>query len=311
MSQNPFFSVIIPIYNAEIFVDRCLNSITKQTFTSYEIIIINDGSIDNSLEECKKIAIGNNKIRIISQNNKGVSSARNAGIDNATGEYIVFIDIDDTLETNALEISYDYIKKTKADTLIWNFNEWEGSQLKNSHCLILTDKTYMSSNLLFKDKIRHFACWGYVLRKDIIKNQRILFKEELSMSEDRLFIFEYLTYAKRIHTIPDSLYNHYNNPSSACNSNLNIKKAMDQLKAAQYLIEMDSNIKRKYINKTIIDCINNFLFIIKRGNITRIDEIQKAQKYLKHIVQLYPVSLLIKPTLLFWIFFLSSYKIKK
>lgn len=308
MPQDPFFSVIIPIYNAELFVDRCLNSITKQTFTSYEIIIINDGSIDKSLEECKKIAIGNNKIRIINQNNKGVSSARNIGIDNAIGEYIVFIDIDDTLETNALEVSYKYIKKTKADTLIWNFNEYEESQLKNSHCLILTDKTYISSNLLFKDKIRHFACWGYVLKKDIIKNRQIRFKKELSMSEDRLFIFEYLTYAKRIHTIPDSLYNHYKNPSSACNSNLNIKKAMDQLKAAQYLIELKSNIKRKYINKTIIDCICNFLFIIKKGNITRIDEVQKAQKYLKQIVQLYPMLLLIKPSLLFWVYCLSSYK---
>lgn len=311
MSQNPFFSIIIPIYNAESFVESCLNSIIKQTFTSYEVIIINDGSKDKSLVECEKKAIGNNKIRIINQNNKGVSSARNVGINNAIGKYIVFIDIDDTLETNALEVSYNYIKKTKADTLIWNFNEWEGVLLKKSHCLILTDKTYISSNLLFKDKVRHFACWGYVLKKDIIKNLQIRFKEELSMSEDRLFIFEYLTYAKRIHTIPDSLYNHYNNPSSACNSNLNIKKAIDQLKAAEYLIRLNSSIKRKYINEIIIDCINNFLFIIKMGNITKIDDFQKAQKYLRHIILLFPMSLIIKPSILFWGYFLTSYKIKK
>ena len=103
--MNKIISVIIPVYNVENYIEKCLNSIVNQTYNNLEIIIIDDGSTDNSIAIAEKIAENDKRIRIISQVNQGVSSARNLGLDNASGEYILFIDSDDWLDLETCKIA--------------------------------------------------------------------------------------------------------------------------------------------------------------------------------------------------------------
>ena len=118
---NKIISVIIPVYNVENYIEKCLNSIVNQTYNNLEIIIIDDGSTDNSIAIAEKIAENDKRIRIISQVNQGVSSARNLGLDNASGEYILFIDSDDWLDLETCKIALDTMIKHDADVVMWPY----------------------------------------------------------------------------------------------------------------------------------------------------------------------------------------------
>lgn len=100
--DNPKISVIIPVYNGEQFIETAINSVINQTYTNYEIIVVNDGSVDNTREIVNKIAFKNEKIKLINKENAGVSVARNIGVRETTGEYLTFLDADDKLECTAL-----------------------------------------------------------------------------------------------------------------------------------------------------------------------------------------------------------------
>lgn len=124
------FSLIIPAYNVEDYLDDCLDSITRQTLPPYEIILINDGSSDNTLHIAEKHAKTNNLIKICTTSNQGQSKARNHGIDNSSGDYLVFIDSDDYLETNALEWLSEQANTNEADIIFYSANTFldQGSQ---------------------------------------------------------------------------------------------------------------------------------------------------------------------------------------
>ena len=99
-------SIIVPAYNASKYIEKCLNSILSQTYKNFEIIVVNDGSTDNTLDILKKCSEQSDKIKIVAQKNKGVSAARNNGLEHAKGQYIAFVDADDTLEQEFLERMY-------------------------------------------------------------------------------------------------------------------------------------------------------------------------------------------------------------
>jgi len=120
MKTTTKVSIIVPVYNVELYLEECLYSIINQTFEDIEIILINDGSTDHSLEIMEKFAKKDNRIKIISQKNKGVSEARNAGILIASGDYILFVDSDDVILTNTIEILYNKIIQTGSDLLLGN-----------------------------------------------------------------------------------------------------------------------------------------------------------------------------------------------
>ena len=121
--KNPKLSVIIPVYNVEKYLRECLDSLVCQTLKEFEIICVNDASTDNSLEILERYARNDARFIIISQENQGPGVARNNAIDIAKGEYIVFVDPDDWIETNALEKIYNHFKKTNADVVQFNYKE--------------------------------------------------------------------------------------------------------------------------------------------------------------------------------------------
>ena len=115
-------SIIIPIYNSDKTIDRCLKSIINQTYRNIEVICINDGSFDNSYKILQNYLKTDSRIKVINQTNKGVSSARNNGIKNSTGKYIMFVDADDYLKDNMIELLVKSIKKDSSDLLICNYD---------------------------------------------------------------------------------------------------------------------------------------------------------------------------------------------
>lgn len=123
MNKNIKISVVVPIYNVDRWLPRCLTSIIGQSFTEFELLLVNDGSTDDSLEICQSFSKKDERIKIINKENGGLSDARNAGIDIAQGRYIVFVDSDDYLERNYLFNLYHNIIKTNADIAMCEYKE--------------------------------------------------------------------------------------------------------------------------------------------------------------------------------------------
>ena len=188
--MRPLVSVIIPVFNVESYLERCLSSIAQNTYQNLEIICVNDGSTDNSLEIVKSFAKTDSRIVVLSKNNGGVSSARNEGLKAATGDFVVFIDSDDYINTHFFEVLLDAQEKNKADFVICgrkDVNDSTDFGIINSE--FLTDSasgSVISINEFFSDHKLSIFCTGRLIRKDIIQNCSFL--EELSYGEDTVFI---------------------------------------------------------------------------------------------------------------------------
>lgn len=225
-------SVVVPVYNAEKYIDRCINSIITQTLEDIEIILINDGSRDKSLEICKKYEYIDSRVRVIDKSNSGVSSSRNLGIDISTGEYITFIDSDDWIEPNMIENLYIKAKEYKGSIVISNYfrnyiNEQhiinlnikdeylEKNEIKEKLIFPLIGKQYIDE----KDNILGFRSpWAKLFRLDIIKEHKIRFKEELTIYEDALFNIEFLSKVNKVIIDKNAYYHYFNNSNSTLNS---------------------------------------------------------------------------------------------
>lgn len=196
-------SIIIPIYNAAQYLEKCIKSILNQVNANFELILINDGSTDNSLSICEKYAKIDKRIQIFNQINQGVSSARNLGIQHSKGEWITFIDADDYIEQN-----YILSEIPQSSTLI--IQNWKELQTGNV-------KEYLFQQHINKDLIRNFLnnnihkdiirCpWGKFYNREIIKKHKILFNEKFKIGEDTLFVLNYLYYCDTIDIIATSFY---------------------------------------------------------------------------------------------------------
>lgn len=208
-------SVIVPIYNAEKFLHYCIDSILNQSFVDFEILLVNDGSTDNSGKICDKYAEKDTRVKVIHKQNGGVSSARNAGIEAAKGEYICFVDSDDYLESNYLKELVETKRKYADYDNIWcGFQTVEDYNGKNKEAVIAKNDTGISCYSLEDIMILHER-WleaspcNKLFDKGIIINNKIKFPDDLSLGEDLLFNFEYLDCSEgKIVVINKPLYNY-------------------------------------------------------------------------------------------------------
>lgn len=192
-------SLIIPVYNVEKYLSKCLDSLIQQTYGNIEIICINDGSTDNSLQILENYANKDCRIKIINQQNQGVSVARNVGIDNATGEYILFIDSDDWLELDAIKILYKNVKNTNIDILSFNFNMITKNYIK---------KVFAPLNNNNKFLIQDWGLWNRAYRKSFLKENNIKFPNGINISEDMIFLFNCIIAKPSLKFIQNQLYNY-------------------------------------------------------------------------------------------------------
>lgn len=202
------YSVIIPVYNAESTIERCLNSLLNQIPENTELVIINDGSVDKSGEICQCYADCNSNIKYFEKNNGGVSSARNLGLKNVTGKYILFVDSDDYVSDEYWQIINNVIDKYQPDMLQFGFQEI-GDTVKNrntGNCVVFDQLTVVRKINQFMRDYMFSSLWCRVFKGDIIRNNNMCFDESLHIGEDQTFIFSYAMHMTSLVSISNALY---------------------------------------------------------------------------------------------------------
>ena len=201
-------SIIVPIYNREKTIGRCIESIVNQTFQDLEILLVDDGSSDGSVEVCKKYAEIDTRIRVLQKKNGGVSSARNEGIRHAQGEYIQFVDSDDYIEPDMSRKLYEALKKYNAQVAVCGFREKFSKEqediVRQPSEEVVTEVRYMEKYVdgLFENCYIQ-CCWNKLYEKKYIQHT---FREDYTYGEDLLYNLEYLEKIERVVFVPESLY---------------------------------------------------------------------------------------------------------
>ena len=219
----PAISVIIPAYNAEKYIVKCLESVRKQTFQDWEVIVINDGSKDNTRALCDQCAAEDARIRVIHlRKNGGVSNARNVGLSNAQGDYIAFLDADDRYEFHCLQTMWDILKEADADTAACGHLYLWPNGAKAAEISVpagVYDEEGIRENIIYPllgERLKMPIFNGYIVRylysAEIIRNSKLSF--EGAYLEDELFVMEYFCNAKKLAATEEPLYRYFQNPSS-------------------------------------------------------------------------------------------------
>lgn len=251
--NNSLISIIIPVYNLEKYIEPCLESVLNQTYNSFEVIIVNDGSIDNSLIICNQLAKNDKRINIITQSNQGVSSARNHGLDESHGDYITFIDGDDTIDKDYLFELYNGIKHS----------DISACSFKN---IFFDDKVTVSEQLDeiydFKQTdhvLENFECsCGKLFKRSIIDNYELRFDTNYKYGEDTDFVYRYLMHCNKVCRISKPLYNYYRREISASYKfNIDYYKTMINVftlkyKFATQIINLPNESLEQYLSKLTV-----------------------------------------------------------
>lgn len=209
-------SIIIPVYNAEDYLSRCLDSILNQDMKSYEVILVDDGSTDSSALICDRYSATDPRFRTIHKPNGGVSAARNAGLNLAKGEYVMFVDSDDALAPGALKTMTSGLNGE--DFVLGGFIEYIGS-IPNRNVAPAENRTYSSATLaeFFDANIRRNcemldAPWAKLFKRKSLDTHR--FNEKLYYAEDKIFVFEFLSRCQSVRTCDSVVYHYYIRPDS-------------------------------------------------------------------------------------------------
>ncbi|MEA4935058.1 Undecaprenyl-phosphate 4-deoxy-4-formamido-L-arabinose transferase [bioreactor metagenome] len=251
------FSLIIPVYNVEKYIEKCVRSCLMQDIpaSEYEIILINDGSPDNSLSIVESLGAEFSNIIIHSQDNAGLSAARNKGLSQAKGKYIWFIDSDDWIEENCLDELYEQMEKFSLDVLVFNAYETDGFQLRNrfDEKKIKTEKVIEGKNYLYLFN-NSFTVWNNIFRRDFLIDNNLYFIKNI-YHEDNEFTPRMFYFARKVMIYGKSLYYVYQNPASITRS-VNPKKAFDLLQVANlHKVFCNTIVNEKKIKIVFYNCI--------------------------------------------------------
>lgn len=209
-SQNEKISVIVPVYNVGEFLVDCVSSVQAQTYQHWELLLIDDGSTDGCSAICDAFAKASSRIHVYHQNNKGVSAARNVGIQNAAGEYLCFLDADDWLEPNYLQTLLKGMSNCECS--LCGVEDIDREPLWDE--VITLGKMRQMPSRYTKNVYINY-CINRLYRLSIIRENRLLFCEGMQRGEDAVFVLQYLSYCKRISTTKQLLYHYRFNMASA------------------------------------------------------------------------------------------------
>jgi glycosyltransferase EpsJ len=234
--ETSLISIVVPIYNVEKFIHTILNQILSQPFDNFELILVNDGSTDSCGAICDVFKKEDRRIKVIHKKNGGLSSARNAGINVASGKYIVFIDPDDQIQPDYFKELFKSAEENKCDAVVSGYKtvptnhvlipQFQLDQVMNGKDFVLSAPNIHSNNDLC-------FVWRYIYKLDIIKKKKILFDENVFIGEDVIFNLEFLLKSKRVMATSKALYFYtINNP--------------DSLMRVSYKPKLESSLKRQY-----------------------------------------------------------------
>lgn len=225
--NNIEVSVIIPVYNVEMYIYRCIKQIINQSYKNIEIIIINDGTKDNSIDEIKEFLL-DSRVILINKKNEGLSAARNEGIKIAKGEYILHVDSDDFIDKFMIEKMINKAKKYKLDVVICDVNFYYEKNSKEN--MVLKDGEIKENEIIYNKKyLKKFflgeglpSVWNKMWRKDLYIENEIWHPTNISYGEDGATMPKLILKSKRIGKINESLYYYCQRKNSMMNTNINI-----------------------------------------------------------------------------------------
>lgn len=228
-NNQPKISIIIPIYNVEKYIHRCIESIRNQTLKDIEIILVDDESPDNCPKICDEYLSIDNRIKVIHKKNEGLGMARNSGLDIATGQYVAFVDSDDFVDIIMYEILYKYATQKNLDACYSGIQKYFDNgrtipfkEFSEKHHFSSPQKINWFLFIMFgKNKEQSFemsACRAIYSRKLLEKYNIRFISERIAASEDLIFHIDFLTKAESIYVIPDYFYNYYCNTNSITTS---------------------------------------------------------------------------------------------
>lgn len=304
MFDTPLISIIVPVYNVERYLSKCLDSLIQQTYTNIEIICVNDGSKDGSEKIINKYLRRDDRVKLINKKNQGVSKARNTGINYAKGKYIMFVDADDWVDTDTCEKSWCAMRKEDADVVLWSYVS-ENNGLQSYKNIYPKDKIFneeMTKRLLHRrfvgirgEELAHpeladslCPVWGKLYKASLIKEHNIQFVDlsEIGTYEDGLFNLEVFLYVKKAVYLNKYFY-HYrrdNENSITSKYNMNLYEQWQRL-----FDRMEEYIKVKQLSDDYVDALNNRIALSILGlglNVLAADMLLfNKMKMLKNIVQ--------------------------
>lgn len=252
-------SLIIPVYNVENYLCRCLDSAINQTYKNIEIIIVNDGSTDGSLSIINRYASEDSRIKVINQKNYGLGEARNSGISIASGDYIAFMDSDDWMELDFLEVMYNEAEKSSADITVCGHNMiYNDFSIKK--CLksgIYTGKNALKSIISDKD-IKSFA-WDKLYKTYLFTQNNIEYPKSMYF-EDMATTFKLFYYAEKVSVIDKCLYNYYQRKGSI-SKELSVKRICDYMSVTDIMKNFlkYKGIFLEYTNEYRVLCVKMLL----------------------------------------------------
>ena len=255
-------SVIIPVYNTEKYINDTLDSVLGQTFNDFEIICVNDGSSDNSLKILKQYANKDQRIKVFDQANSGVSKTRNYAFEHANGKYIYYLDSDDVIHPQLLEICYNMAEKHQADVLSFGYESFSDNQSPvfekiNENEISLFKVDNFVSKITARGEIKiNYNIWSKFFRKDILKD--IKFDEDINLAEDVLHTFSVAKKNPKTFIFNTKLYKYRICKTSLSHGGYNVKQIISYSKCVKSIVDMFSD-DEKCLELLKTDFIPNIL----------------------------------------------------
>lgn len=286
--MSDLISVVIPIYNSEKYLKKCLDSILKQTYKELEIILVNDGSTDKSEIICKEYYGKYNNIKYIFQKNKGVSEARNRGIREAFGKYLAFIDSDDTIAENYFQVLYENMISKNLDLSIVSIENSLGNLIEVENMEIDFTTNNNKKFLLLNRSFLLYAPYAKLYRREIISNKNIEFPKTMSYGEDLIFNCHYLKYCNKLSYDSGTTYFYCRDNQESLSQRIREDRFENELILCKALKDM-FQIKevygkeyKQYLNERLFDEGYNCIFDILKADLINKEKISKMNRIIRH-----------------------------
>lgn len=278
-------SVIVPVYNVQKYLKKCVESILNQSYSNLEVILIDDGSTDESGQMCDKLRARDKRIKVFHQENKGLSAARNKGIELHTGRYLTFVDSDDYIAKSFIEDLYSIMIENDADlAMCLGQKFYEGEKPKKEVFEISLSEVYDSQNalesMLYRKKINSYA-WGKLYKSELFNTVRF---PEGVLFEDMCTLYKIYAISHKIVFNPARMYYYYQRRGSIVNSEFS-KKKIEQIKISEDIIRFVHKNYPTIYNAAVSKCFIAAVDIYRR--IPRGEEFAEEKQYAESIIKKY------------------------
>lgn len=284
-------SVIVPFYNSEKYIEKCIYSIINQSYKNLEIIIINDGSKDGSDQKITKLENLDSRIKYIKQENSGPSQARNNGIEISCGKYLMFVDSDDSINEHYVEYMVNKIEEKQYDLVCCGYKDTSIYGTVDYNDFLYEKELIDKQEFMIKVlKGTGGVLWSKIFRRNIINKYNIIMDKNLLMSEDMIFVLKYASYCESFGFIEDYLYNYNRLNEFSISSNITKEYINNYINLCKYIDEilLFNNFNKEKINEIISDKLQNNIIQIVDSECTNIREkgIKNVINNIRQIVSL-------------------------